>query len=86
MIPSYVLPLVEIIVADLDKYIESPYAEEMRGIARAAGAPLGDVIITNFFYELSVLVWFDARQEKTDLKVFVVVIPKQEWVRDFLRI
>ncbi len=54
MVPSFVRPLVDVIVADLDKYIESPYAEEMRGIAQASGAPLGDVMITNFFYELSV--------------------------------
>ena len=54
VVPSFVRPLVDVIVADLDKYIESPYAEEMRGIAQASGAPLGDVMITNFFYELSV--------------------------------
>ncbi|XP_060069474.1 N-acylethanolamine-hydrolyzing acid amidase-like [Ylistrum balloti] len=51
--PSVVLPLVEDIAAELDSYIKSPYAEEMRGIAKNLNISLGDIVGANLLYDVS---------------------------------
>lgn len=52
-IPASVRPLADALMADLDKYFPAPYPDELRGVAKAANASLGDVVIANLFYELT---------------------------------
>ncbi|OWF44718.1 N-acylethanolamine-hydrolyzing acid amidase [Mizuhopecten yessoensis] len=51
--PEVLLPLVEAIAADLDSYIKSPYAQEMRGIAKSLNMNLGDIVGANLLYDVS---------------------------------
>lgn len=62
--PTIVLPLVEQIAADLDKYIESPYAAEMRGIAKNLNIPLGDIVGANLLYDVSAFCTSIVMQDK----------------------
>ena len=43
----------ETIGADIEKYIPAPYAKEMKGIADAMGAKIGDVVIANILYDVT---------------------------------
>lgn len=52
-LPAIVWPAVDEVLAVLDDVIGEPYADEMRGIARAANVSLGDVVLMNIFYELT---------------------------------
>ncbi|KAL5016852.1 hypothetical protein ScPMuIL_006441 [Solemya velum] len=52
-VPVEAMPLVEMIAADIDKYLPSPYAGEMRGIAKSANMNLGDVVIVNIIYDVT---------------------------------
>ncbi|ESO83667.1 hypothetical protein LOTGIDRAFT_169146 [Lottia gigantea] len=52
-VPEELVPLAELVAEKLDDFLEQPYADEMRGIATAAGMPLGDVVLTNLVYDIS---------------------------------
>lgn len=51
-VPKAVMPALEAVMADFDKYAPAPYGDEMRGVAAASGYPLGDIVLMNLFYEL----------------------------------
>lgn len=52
-IPDELIPLVEAIGADIEKYIPAPYAAEMKGIANALNGKIGDVVIANILYDVT---------------------------------
>ncbi|XP_046882338.1 N-acylethanolamine-hydrolyzing acid amidase-like isoform X2 [Hypomesus transpacificus] len=52
-VPKWVHHALAPVVVALDKYIPSPYAGEIRGMASHFGATLSDIIILNFAYEIS---------------------------------
>ncbi|XP_067093647.1 N-acylethanolamine-hydrolyzing acid amidase-like [Osmerus mordax] len=52
-VPKWVHQALAPVVVALDKYIPSPYAGEIRGMASHFGATLSDIIILNFAYEIS---------------------------------
>ncbi|XP_066282814.1 N-acylethanolamine-hydrolyzing acid amidase-like [Branchiostoma lanceolatum] len=53
LVPEEVLPLVDILTADLDQYLPQPFAGEMRGIANCTGIDLGEIVILNLAYDLT---------------------------------
>ncbi|CAH1261441.1 NAAA [Branchiostoma lanceolatum] len=52
-VPVEVLPLLEVLTADLDRYLPQPFAGEMRGIANCTGIPLGQIVGLNLVYDLT---------------------------------
>ena len=52
-IPEELIPLVEEIGGDIEKYIPAPYAGEMKGIADTLCAKIGDVVIANILYDVT---------------------------------
>ena len=52
-IPKELIPLIEKIGADIEQYIPAPYAGEMRGIAKAVDAKIGDVVLANLIYDIT---------------------------------
>jgi len=52
-IPPQILPLVNKVGEDLDKYVKQPFADEMRGIAKASGVGIGEILYMNFIYDLT---------------------------------
>jgi len=44
--------LLEELLAKLDEKFPAPYNEELKGIARVTGIPLGDIVLYNMFYEV----------------------------------
>ncbi|XP_066279193.1 N-acylethanolamine-hydrolyzing acid amidase-like [Branchiostoma lanceolatum] len=52
-VPVEVLPLLEVLTADLDQYLPQPFAGEMRGIANCTGIPLGQIVGLNLVYDLT---------------------------------
>ncbi|XP_013419592.1 N-acylethanolamine-hydrolyzing acid amidase [Lingula anatina] len=51
VIPEDVYPLVDQLAQELDKYLPEPFAQEIRGIAKASGADVGGIVMANLFYE-----------------------------------
>ena len=47
------LALLDAVAGCINKYIPSPYAGEMKGIADYIGLNLGEVVFLNLLYELS---------------------------------
>ncbi|XP_064637768.1 acid ceramidase-like [Lineus longissimus] len=47
-----ILRLVNIFVGALDDTLPPPFPDELRGIAKATGIPLGEVVLYNIFYEV----------------------------------
>lgn len=45
------IPILEIIASDIDRYLAYPYNDEMRGIAKATGLILGDIVLANLLYD-----------------------------------
>ena len=45
--------LIQTILTKLNTHLSYPYAEEMAGIAKAAGVPLAHIMMANFMYELT---------------------------------
>ncbi|XP_076819004.1 N-acylethanolamine-hydrolyzing acid amidase-like [Clavelina lepadiformis] len=48
-----VIPILEKIAADLDRYIPQPFADELRGISKNFNVNLGDVVLGNLVYDIS---------------------------------
>jgi len=44
---------VTIVAGDLNRYIQQPYADEIRCLAKALNISLGDIVLLNAGYELS---------------------------------
>ncbi|KAI0209794.1 N-acylethanolamine-hydrolyzing acid amidase [Lamellibrachia satsuma] len=53
LMPKDLVPLVEKIATGVDKYLPSPFADEIRGIAKGLGVPVGEVVIANIIYDLT---------------------------------
>ena len=52
-IPKELIPLIEAIGNDIERYIDAPYAGEMMGIAKAVNATVGDVVLANILYDVT---------------------------------
>jgi len=52
-VPPEILPFVNKVGADLDAYVKQPFADEMRGLAKASGLGLGEILTMNFIYDIS---------------------------------
>lgn len=56
---SHILPtpemvhMAEEIASKLDRFFQEPYSDELRCLSEASGVPLGDIILTNVFYDLT---------------------------------
>jgi len=55
IIPPSIQPVVDMILGDLDKYIPSPYGDELRSVAAAniPGIDLGKVVLLNLLYDIT---------------------------------
>lgn len=51
-LPPLAFEALSIITSQFERFISQPYVDEMRGLARASGYPIGDIILLNVFYEL----------------------------------
>ena len=52
-IPEELIPLVEEIGGDIEKYIPAPYAGEMKGIADTLDVKVADIVIYNILYDVT---------------------------------
>ncbi len=52
-IPENIIKLAELFAADIDSFFPYPFNEELKGIAEAADINLGDIVISNFIYDLT---------------------------------
>nr|XP_006821136.1 PREDICTED: N-acylethanolamine-hydrolyzing acid amidase-like [Saccoglossus kowalevskii] len=52
-IPEMLVPVVELLASDIDKYIPEPYSSEMVGVAKAMGIKLGDIVTLNLLYDIT---------------------------------
>ncbi|XP_070581979.1 N-acylethanolamine-hydrolyzing acid amidase-like [Ptychodera flava] len=52
-VPQALVPALELIAKDIDKYLPSPYKEEITGMAAYAGVNLGELVALNIIYDIS---------------------------------
>uniref|UniRef100_H2ZE53 N-acylethanolamine-hydrolyzing acid amidase n=1 Tax=Ciona savignyi TaxID=51511 RepID=H2ZE53_CIOSA len=53
-LPSQQLvPILEDVAKDLERYIPQPFADELRGLSKALGMKLGDLVLINIIYDVS---------------------------------
>ena len=53
MIPPELMPYLEVLLGDLDRYLGEPWKSELEGVAAACDLDIGDVVAMNLYYELS---------------------------------
>ncbi|KAL4233366.1 hypothetical protein ACF0H5_008048 [Mactra antiquata] len=53
MVPKEIFPLVEFIAAEINNFIEQPYADEMKGIAKTLDCNVGDVVLATLIYDIA---------------------------------
>ncbi|KJE89524.1 naaa protein [Capsaspora owczarzaki ATCC 30864] len=55
LIPMHdlVLPVANVIGADIDNYLPMPYSDEIRGVAEAARITLGEAVLCNIIYDIT---------------------------------
>ena len=68
-IPKDLIPLLEEIGGAIEKYIPSPYAGEIIGIAKAVDAKVGDIVMANLIYDVTAYV------QKDEHFVFIMYLP-----------
>ena len=51
--PKALVPLVERLGEDVEKYIHAPYARELKGLSTALNMSVGDVVIINILYDIT---------------------------------
>ncbi|CAF0877283.1 unnamed protein product [Brachionus calyciflorus] len=52
-IPDEVITLIEFIASQIDKLFPYPFNQELRGISKATGIKLGDVVFANLIYDIT---------------------------------
>ncbi|XP_070568770.1 N-acylethanolamine-hydrolyzing acid amidase-like [Ptychodera flava] len=53
LVPEALIPVVELVGENVEKYIPSPYGEEMVGVAQCLDMNVGDVVMLNLLYDMS---------------------------------
>ncbi|XP_064597794.1 N-acylethanolamine-hydrolyzing acid amidase-like [Liolophura sinensis] len=53
LVPAEFIPLAEQIGAQLDKSIIQPFADEIKGVAKIFGLPLGEMVLLNIIYDMT---------------------------------
>ena len=51
--PKALVPLVERLGEDVEKYIHAPYSRELKGLSTALNMSVGDVVIINILYDIT---------------------------------
>uniref|UniRef100_A0A0K0DLS0 NAAA-beta domain-containing protein n=1 Tax=Angiostrongylus cantonensis TaxID=6313 RepID=A0A0K0DLS0_ANGCA len=51
-VPKHLLPIAFFVAQQLNRFFPDEYAEEIRGIARASGLPLGFIVSMNILYDI----------------------------------
>ena len=51
--PKALVPLVQRLGEDVEKYIHAPYARELKGLSTALNMSVGDVVIINILYDIT---------------------------------
>ncbi|KAK3098609.1 hypothetical protein FSP39_021198 [Pinctada imbricata] len=52
-LPNITIKVIEMVAADVDQYLPSPYAAEMRGIAKSLNIDLGLIVGMNILYDVT---------------------------------
>ncbi|XP_065668916.1 acid ceramidase isoform X2 [Hydra vulgaris] len=52
LVPTKVIQLVDGALGDIIDWLPYPYSDEIKGIAKATGLPLGEAVLYNIFYEI----------------------------------
>ncbi|XP_077977688.1 N-acylethanolamine-hydrolyzing acid amidase-like [Glandiceps talaboti] len=52
-VPEVLIPVVQMIGGNIDKYIPSPYSGELMGMAKAFNMSLGDIVLVNLLYDIT---------------------------------